>query len=111
MPHTTPNTGSVPRRAPNAVLSFALAAHPGPTVAVTAVAVLLGAGVGLDGARLALLGLVFLLDQASVGLSNDWLDAPRDRAVGRGDKPSHWVGSAQLRRARQRSAAPPRRWR
>lgn len=99
MPHTTPNTGSVPRRAPNAVLSFALAAHPGPTVAVTAVAVLLGVGVGLDGARLALLGLVFLLDQASVGLSNDWLDAPRDRVVGRGDKPVAlgWISAAAVR--------------
>ncbi len=27
------------------------------------------------------------LDQASVGLSNDWIDADRDRAVGRPDKP------------------------
>jgi 4-hydroxybenzoate polyprenyltransferase len=81
------------------VLSFALAAHPGPTVAVTAVAVLLGVGVGLDGARVALLGVAFLLDQASVGLSNDWLDAPRDRAVGRGDKPVAlgWISAAAVR--------------
>jgi len=33
------------------------------------------------------LGLALLLNQFSIGLSNDWLDAERDRAVGRTDKP------------------------
>lgn len=82
-------------------MSLALASHPGPTIAVTAVAVVLGAGVGLDAARLALLGVVFLLNQASVGLSNDWLDAARDRAVGRGDKPVAvgWISAAAVRTA------------
>jgi 4-hydroxybenzoate polyprenyltransferase len=68
-------------------------------VAVTTVAVVLGAGVGLDAARLALLGVVFLLNQASVGLSNDWLDASRDREVGRDDKPVAlgWISAAAVR--------------
>jgi len=64
-----------------------LSAHPGPGLAVSVVAVVLGAGLGLQPWRLVLLGLAFLADQASVGLSNDWIDADRDRAVGRADKP------------------------
>ncbi len=61
--------------------------HPGPSVAVTAVAVFLGIGLGLDAARLTILGVAVLLQQFSVGLSNDWMDAERDRRVGRTDKP------------------------
>jgi 4-hydroxybenzoate polyprenyltransferase len=54
---------------------------------VAAIAVILGFGVGLEPWRLVLLGLAFLANQVSVGLSNDWIDADRDRAVGRTDKP------------------------
>ena len=61
--------------------------HPGPTLAVTAITVALGAGIGFDLWRLATLGAAMLFGQASVGLSNDWLDAARDRAAGRTDKP------------------------
>lgn len=61
--------------------------HPGPGVAVTVVAVLLGVAVGLEPWRVALLGVAMLFDQASVGWSNDWIDAERDRTVGRTDKP------------------------
>jgi 4-hydroxybenzoate polyprenyltransferase len=61
--------------------------HPGPGIAVTVVAVLLGVAVGLEPWRVAVLGVAMLLDQCSVGLSNDWIDADRDRAVGRQDKP------------------------
>jgi 4-hydroxybenzoate polyprenyltransferase len=71
----------------NKVVSLALSSHPGPAVAVTIVAVALAVGLGLDPARVALLGIAFLCNQASVGLSNDWIDADRDRAVGRTDKP------------------------
>lgn len=67
--------------------SLALSTHPGPAVAVTLVAVVLGIALSLDPWRIALLGLAFLLGQLSVGLSNDWLDAGRDAAVGRTDKP------------------------
>jgi 4-hydroxybenzoate polyprenyltransferase len=72
---------------PAAALSLARATHPGPTVVVTAVTVLRGVGVGLEPPRLALLGLAMLVGQASVGLGNDWLDAARDAAAGREDKP------------------------
>jgi len=61
--------------------------HPGPGAAVTVVAVLLGVAVGLEPWRVAVLGVAILFDQVSVGLSNDWIDAERDRAVGRSDKP------------------------
>ena len=61
--------------------------HPGPGAAVTVVAVLLGVAVGLEPWRVAVLGLAILFDQVSVGLSNDWMDAERDRAAGRSDKP------------------------
>lgn len=68
-------------------LALARSTHPGPTVAVTAIAVTLGVGIGLELWRLAVLALMVLASQASVGLSNDWIDAARDRAVGRTDKP------------------------
>lgn len=71
----------------NPVVSLALSTHPGPAIGVSVVAVVLGAGLGLDPAHLVILGAAFLLNQASVGLSNDWIDADRDRAVGRTDKP------------------------
>lgn len=61
--------------------------HPGPGFAVTVVAVLLGVAVGLEPWRVAALGVAMFFDQTSVGLSNDWIDAARDRAVGRTDKP------------------------
>jgi 4-hydroxybenzoate polyprenyltransferase len=74
-------------RARRLIAGLLLSTHPGPTVAVTLVAVIVGVGVGLEGWRLVLLGLVIALNQASVGLSNDWIDADRDRSVGRTDKP------------------------
>jgi 4-hydroxybenzoate polyprenyltransferase len=67
--------------------ALALSTHPGPASAVTLIAVLLGIAGGLEPWRIAVLGLVMALDQISVGLSNDWIDAERDRAVGRTDKP------------------------
>ncbi|MDJ0335460.1 UbiA family prenyltransferase [Salinibacterium sp. G-O1] len=82
--------------------ALARSTHPGPTVAVTAITVILGAGVGLSPGQLLVLGLAFLLGQASVGLSNDWIDADRDRAVARTDKP---VAAGQLDDAVARNAA------
>ena len=61
--------------------------HPGPSAAVTLVTIVLGVTAGLDPVRVVVLAVVMLLDQFSVGLSNDWLDADRDRAVARSDKP------------------------
>jgi len=66
---------------------LALSTHPGPALAVTAVTALLAIGVGLAPGAIVLLSAAMLLGQASVGLSNDWIDAERDKAVGRTDKP------------------------
>lgn len=82
--------------------ALALSTHPGPTLTVTAVTVLLAIAAGLEPWRIALLGLVMLCNQASVGLSNDWLDADRDRAVARTDKP---VARGELTAAAARNAA------
>lgn len=68
-------------------LSLLGSSHPVPAAGVTLIVVLLGLAVGLDPGRLLLLGLVMALNQLSIGLSNDWLDAARDRAAGRDDKP------------------------
>ncbi|WP_353827155.1 UbiA family prenyltransferase [Agromyces sp. SYSU T0242] len=61
--------------------------HPGPTTVVTSLAVALGWSAALDPARLALLALAVFAGQLSVGISNDAIDAPRDRAAARRDKP------------------------
>lgn len=89
-------------RHPNRVRALALSTHPGPALAVTAITVILAIGVGLEPWRVLLLGVAFLLNQTSVGLSNDWLDAERDRAVGRADKP---VARGDLTPAAARNAA------
>lgn len=69
------------------VRSLLLSSHPGPTATVTVLAVVLGIGSGLPLGRTVVLGLAFLAGQLSIGFSNDWLDAERDRAVARSDKP------------------------
>jgi len=77
------------------------ATHPGPAAAVTVVATLLAVAAGVPPGRTALVLLAVLAGQASIGWSNDWLDADRDRAVARPDKPvvQGAVRPAQLRRA------------
>jgi 4-hydroxybenzoate polyprenyltransferase len=72
---------------PQFLRALALSSHPGPTIAVTFVTVLLSIGAGLEPWRIALVGAAMLFDQLSVGLSNDAIDAKRDIAVGRTDKP------------------------
>ncbi|NYJ06094.1 UbiA family prenyltransferase [Petropleomorpha daqingensis] len=74
-------------RAGGLVRGLVLATHLGPTVAVTLVATLLGVAAGVGGARTTLLCVAVLAGQASIGWSNDWLDADRDRVVARADKP------------------------
>ncbi|WP_448625605.1 UbiA family prenyltransferase [Geodermatophilus sp. URMC 64] len=64
-----------------------LATHAGPAAAVTLVATLLAVAAGVGPGRTVLLCLAVLAGQASIGWSNDWLDADRDRAVSRADKP------------------------
>jgi 4-hydroxybenzoate polyprenyltransferase len=86
----------------SAVRALAASTHPAPTVAVTTAATLLAVAAGVPGGRAALLSTAGLAGQASIGWSNDWLDADRDRAVARTDKPT--VRGA-VRPARLRSAA------
>ena len=70
-----------------AALALWRATHPGPTLVVTILAGILGISAGVDGWRLVLLiGAVFA-GQLSVGWSNDAIDAGRDAAVARPDKP------------------------
>jgi len=56
-------------------------------VAVTGIATALALSAGRGTGALAV-AAAFLSGQLSVGWSNDWLDAARDRAVGRSDKPT-----------------------
>jgi 4-hydroxybenzoate polyprenyltransferase len=72
---------------PARIRAVAASTHPGPALAVTAITIGLAIANGLEPWRVALLGLAMLANQLSVGLSNDWIDAERDRAVGRPDKP------------------------
>lgn len=67
--------------------TLALSSHPGPTVAVTLLSAVLGAAVGMTAPRVLALALAIVTGQLSIGLSNDWIDAERDAAVGRTDKP------------------------
>nr|WP_245653207.1 UbiA family prenyltransferase [Herbidospora sakaeratensis] len=69
------------------LLGLALACHPGPTLAVTALVTALAAGSGRDFAGCLLVLAAVLTGQVSVGWSNDAVDANRDRALGRTGKP------------------------
>lgn len=66
---------------------LALACHPGPTLAVTVLTALLASSAGHSLGRGLLVTAAVLTGQLSIGWSNDLLDAARDRAVGRADKP------------------------
>jgi 4-hydroxybenzoate polyprenyltransferase len=95
----------VPVREPGgrrALRALVDATHPGPTAAVTVAATLLAVAAGLTAGRTALVLVAVLAGQASIGWSNDWLDADRDRAVARADKP---VVQGAVRPAQLRTAA------
>ncbi|NNC10806.1 UbiA family prenyltransferase [Planctomonas sp. JC2975] len=72
---------------PKAVRALTLASHPGPALVVTVVAAVLAIAVAYPAWRVVLLTAAMLADQLSVGWSNDWIDAARDSAVARADKP------------------------
>jgi 4-hydroxybenzoate polyprenyltransferase len=67
--------------------ALALSCHPGPAVAVTLFAGALAAGAGASAGRSLAVAAAVGTGQLSVGWSNDWIDAARDVAVGRSDKP------------------------
>lgn len=68
-------------------VALARSCHPGPTVAVTAMATALAVAAGNPPRVVALLLAAVLAGQLSIGWSNDLIDAERDRAAGRRDKP------------------------
>lgn len=77
-----------PRAAPGTtLLGMVRASHAGPTVVVTGLATALAAGLAAPPRTVLLVLVVVLAGQLSIGWSNDWLDAARDRAVARADKP------------------------
>jgi 4-hydroxybenzoate polyprenyltransferase len=63
------------------------ACHPEPTAAVTALSGLLALRLGHSPATLLLVMAAVFTGQLTIGWSNDLIDAGRDRAVGRTDKP------------------------
>lgn len=63
------------------------ACHPFPALAVTVFGTVLGGVAGNSTATCVLLALALGTGQLSIGWSNDWIDAARDRAVARTDKP------------------------
>jgi len=72
---------------PQLVRALALSCHPIPSVAVTALGAGLAALAGLSVGRAVLVTAAVFTGQLSIGWSNDYLDAERDRAVRRSDKP------------------------
>src|SRR3954454_24113139 len=80
-----------PRLSPVAVgrtvRGLVLACHPGPTLAVSVFTALLAWSAGLTAGRGLLVTTAVLTGQLSIGWCNDLVDARRDRAVGRTDKP------------------------
>lgn len=68
-------------------LALARSCHPEPTLAVTVMVTALAVTTGRDAVGVALVAAAVLTGQLSIGWLNDHLDAERDRAVGRADKP------------------------
>ena len=69
------------------VRALALSCHPIPSLVVTALTAGLAALADLPHGRGVLVTAAVLTGQLSIGWSNDYLDAERDRVVGRSDKP------------------------
>jgi 4-hydroxybenzoate polyprenyltransferase len=69
------------------VRALLMASHPGPSLAITAMATVLAAEAAPTGLGPVLVAPAMLAGQLSVGWSNDACDAARDVAAGRTDKP------------------------
>ncbi|MDM7890603.1 UbiA family prenyltransferase [Curtobacterium caseinilyticum] len=74
-------------RRPSTLRLLFASSHPGPTVTVTVLAAVVAAAVRHPWWLVLLVALAVVAGQLSIGLANDWIDADRDRAVGRSDKP------------------------
>ena len=75
--------------------------HPIPSFVVATFVTLFSLGIGTPLGRSLLIGFTVLLQQFSVGLSNDWLDYKRDLASNRKDKPAvrGLISAAAIRNA------------
>jgi 4-hydroxybenzoate polyprenyltransferase len=69
-------------------LALIRASHPIPCLAVSSFAGLFSLGCGIPLERSLVIFFAVLLQQISVGLSNDWIDHTIDKAANRKDKPS-----------------------
>ncbi|MFP4150335.1 MAG: UbiA family prenyltransferase, partial [Nitriliruptoraceae bacterium] len=69
------------------LLPLLRAAHLGPTLAVTTIAALLTLALDLPVTMAVVVTAAVFTGQLTIGWGNDLLDADRDRAVGRSDKP------------------------
>lgn len=85
-----------------AAAALVRASHPEPGAAVTVAAALLAAAVGHGARGVAIVAAAVAASQLGTGWHNDWLDAARDAAVGRADKP---VASGEVSRGTVRTAA------
>ena len=74
--------------ATNKTVALINCSHPMPSLAVSLFSALFSIGSGLTLDRSLIIFLAVLLQQLSVGLSNDWIDNKRDLATGRIDKPT-----------------------
>lgn len=101
MPHL-PTTPAPTPRPPRLLPPLLRAAHFEPCVAVTAVTTLLAVGLGL-GWRSAWVAAAVLSGQLAVGWHNDLVDAARDTAAGRREKP---VAGGEVRPATLRRLTP-----
>ena len=81
---------------------LAEASHPGPVAAVTGASAAYAVSIGRSVAGVLLVAVAVLAGQLSVGWHNDWLDAERDAAAGRLDKP---VARGAIARGTVRTAA------
>lgn len=87
--------------APVGVAALVRACHPEPSVAVTSLTTALAVAAG-RGPGSAWVAAALLSGQLSIGWSNDWIDAERDRTTARPDKPA---ASGELAPATVRTAA------
>lgn len=78
---------SIAAPAGSRVLALVMACHPVPTVGVTTLVTVLAIVADNDWPTVLVIALAVLTGQLSIGWSNDLLDAGRDAAVHRQDKP------------------------
>ncbi|WP_435743737.1 UbiA family prenyltransferase [Nocardioides sp. SYSU DS0663] len=82
---SSPRSGQQP--GPHPALALLTAAHGGPALAVSLVAALLAVRSDLGPTGVLVVTGAVLAGQLTIGWGNDLRDLPRDRAVGRSDKP------------------------